>query len=668
MARSQPWTLQTSNVTSSLNSIYFISSTTGFAVGDGGKILKTTNGGNTWITQTSGVTVQLNGVYFTSATTGYCVGGSGKILKTTNSGSTWVALTDTSTQYLYGVYFTDANTGYVVGWNGTILKTSNAGSTWTNQTSGITECLYAIHFITSTTGYAVGGSGTTARVLKTTNGGTIWTAQTCGATHVLRTVHFTAIDTGFVAGDNGVMKGTTNGGTNWSTVTSTTTFNIHALCFPWISLGYAICSSGNVDKTINGGSTWAVSATLTANDLLSAFFINPSTGWACGVGGTIIKTTTGGETCTNTANAGSDFSMCSGTPTALNGSGGLIYSWSPSAGLSSTTIANPIANPATTTTYTVTVTQANSCSSTDNVVVTVKPSPSVTAGADQLLCHGDSITLTATGTATIAWNNGVTNGVPFSPSSSGTYIVTATASNGCTDRDTVIVTVNQLPVCEAGSDMTVCSGDSIVLTATGGATYVWNNGITNAVPFIALNSIIYTVTVTDNNGCKALDSVTVTVNPIPPTPIISLDSNMIISDATSGNQWYLNDTLIPGATSQSYTVTTEGNYYVIVTLNNCPSDTSDIFGFHVGINEFALKNFIIYPIPAREHITVDNKNAPGKNYQLNIRNIAGQEMITQTINFSNPVIIDIRGLCNGVYLLQLINEGECLVEKIVIEK
>ena len=73
------------------------------------------------------------------------------------------------------------------------------------------------------------------------------------------------------------------------------------------------------------------------------------------------------------ANAGPDVTIFEEGSTQLNGSGGVTYTWTPSYGLSDTTIANPVANPMQTTTYYLTVTSPAGCVSTDSVIVTVLP-------------------------------------------------------------------------------------------------------------------------------------------------------------------------------------------------------------------------------------------------------------------------------------------------------
>ncbi|MGB5288258.1 MAG: hypothetical protein WBN42_07175, partial [Ignavibacteriaceae bacterium] len=98
-----------------LNSVKCISPTVGWAVGDFGTILKTTNGGTTWTQQTSGIDGSLNDVIFTDANTGTAVSSGGKILRTTNGGTTWTQQTSGTGGWLKGVTFTDENNGTGVG-------------------------------------------------------------------------------------------------------------------------------------------------------------------------------------------------------------------------------------------------------------------------------------------------------------------------------------------------------------------------------------------------------------------------------------------------------------------------------------------------------------------------------------------------------------------------
>jgi IPT/TIG domain/Photosynthesis system II assembly factor YCF48 len=162
------WFKQTSGSIEWLNGVDFSDAAHGWAVGDGGTILATTNGGATWGAQSSGGCATLEAVAFSDATHGWAVGEGGTILATTNGGATWGAQSSGTTEWLNGVAFSDANHGWAVGEGGTILATTNGGATWGAQSSGNTEWLFGVAFSDATHGWAVGGDGI---ILATTTGG-----------------------------------------------------------------------------------------------------------------------------------------------------------------------------------------------------------------------------------------------------------------------------------------------------------------------------------------------------------------------------------------------------------------------------------------------------------------------------------------------------------------
>lgn len=222
------------------------------------------------------------------------------------------------------------------------------------------------------------------------------------------------------------------------------------------------------------------------------------------------------------ANAGTDINLCFGSSATLNASGGTGYVWSPPQGLSNPSISNPIVTTTNTTTYTVTVTTAGGCISTDAVIVNAKPLPMVDAGSNQAVCQGNSAVMnpTTNGT-TYSWSPAGMFDFPNSSNPTttpaSTSVFTLTVSDGtCSANDVVTVSVTPLPIANAGADITICTGTSATLTATGGGTYSWlpvtglsNASIANPVanPGVTTN---YTVTVT-NNGCVATDIMVVNV-------------------------------------------------------------------------------------------------------------------------------------------------------------
>ena len=147
-----------------LLAVSFADAIHGIAVGGGGKILKTIDGGAHWTTLTSPVTNYLYGVSYIDSTTATIVGTQGKILRTVDGGSTWTQQPSGTTSYFYGVSFSDKNTGMAVGENGKILFTTNGGSSWINKSSHTAYNLYGVVFFDTTRWYAVGGSGTIVRM------------------------------------------------------------------------------------------------------------------------------------------------------------------------------------------------------------------------------------------------------------------------------------------------------------------------------------------------------------------------------------------------------------------------------------------------------------------------------------------------------------------------
>jgi hypothetical protein len=139
--------------------------------------------------------------------------------------------------------------------------------------------------------------------------------------------------------------------------------------------------------------------------------------------------------------------------------------------------------------------------------------------------------LSASGGTTYLWSNGDTTAtIEVNPTVTTTYTVTVSDDLGNTDTDSVTVTVNELPIADAGNDQTVCEGDTITLTASGGTEYIWSTGETTASIQVAPSSdTLYTVEVI-SNGCTSTDDVTVFVNP---SPNLTVSNNITIVEGDS---------------------------------------------------------------------------------------------------------------------------------------
>ncbi|MCP9769031.1 hypothetical protein EGI22_14025, partial [Lacihabitans sp. LS3-19] len=241
-----------------------------------------------------------------------------------------------------------------------------------------------------------------------------------------------------------------------------------------------------------------------------------------------------------------DATVCEGQTANIgvstsNGTSPYSYSWTGPNSFTST-LQNPSISNVTSAeagVYTVLVTDAATCFFTATASITVNALPVPNPGTNSPVCVGQNINLTSSGGISYQWTG--PNG--FSSNSqnptinnaalnqSGNYAVTVTNALGCTASAQVAVSVNPLPTPAAGNDSPVCEGGTVNLNASGGTSYSWSgpdgfssNSQNPQISNIALIAGgIYTVTVTDANGCTATAQTTVTVNPLP-NPIAGNDS------------------------------------------------------------------------------------------------------------------------------------------------
>jgi|GEM_PF-801464 len=277
--------------------------------------------------------------------------------------------------------------------------------------------------------------------------------------------------------------------------------------------------------------------------------------------------------------------LCAGQSTTLSAFGGGAYLWSTGQAGASITV-----TPTATTTYSVTATD-NGCAGSDDVTVTVNSTTATVSAAPTTVCPGLTSVLTATGGGTYAWSTGQSGAViSVTPLTTTTYTVTVT-NNGCSDIKSVTVNVqNNLVATAMASPTTLCAGESTTLTATGGATYSWSNGLSGAtVSVTPAATTTYSVTAT-NNGCTGTADVTVVVNPIP-VPTASASQATICAGQTttltatgggtyawSSGQSGASISVTPSATT-TYTVTVTSNSCtatatVLVTVNPLPTATA----------------------------------------------------------------------------------------------
>lgn len=229
--------------------------------------------------------------------------------------------------------------------------------------------------------------------------------------------------------------------------------------------------------------------------------------------------------------------VCTGGTINLfaNGTSGVTYNWSSSTGFSSS-VQNPTITNVTSVqsgTYAVSTSSAGCTGAATSIVITVNPLPNPSAVASQsAYCEGNTIMLSGSSATTYTWSGpgsfsantqtiSITNA---STTTAGIYTLSVTDGNGCSNSNTVNVTVNTNPVITATANPGfICVGQTINLTAGGGNSYTWNgpSSYTSAIqsPSITnastLNAGTYTVVVTAANSCTSSAITTVSVNTLP---------------------------------------------------------------------------------------------------------------------------------------------------------
>ncbi|MDE0467241.1 MAG: YCF48-related protein [Candidatus Poribacteria bacterium] len=280
-----------------LQDVYFTDDQNGLVVGNGGLMLKTSDGGKTWEKIEvdmrppgagqrpggggggppagfgRGGPAPLYNIYFIDENVGYITGGRGTILKTEDGGKTWarkMARSDTPGRggrpggiraNLMGIQMINETTGFIAGSENTILKTTDGGETWigSSERARVGETrnnLENILFVSPTTGWVIGSFGT---LLHTMDGGENWEKRDPGFDNNLFGIHFLDENTGWICGQEGLILHTTDGGATWNQQKTESYDDLHDIIFVDAMVGWAVGGYNSVLHTTDGGQTWTVS-------------------------------------------------------------------------------------------------------------------------------------------------------------------------------------------------------------------------------------------------------------------------------------------------------------------------------------------------------------------------------------------------------------------------
>jgi hypothetical protein len=440
---------------------------------------------------------------------------------------------------------------------------------------------------------------------------------------------------------------------NGCTAAAPTVFNVtvNTLPVPTISGQSSMCiNSGNYNYTTEAGMTnyiWSLSSGGVINYGSGTNQIQVS--WIAAGAQTVSVTYSNGTGCS------------AATPTVFN------------------VTVNPLPNPAGTITGT-----ANVCAGANSVNYSVASIPNTITYI--WILPPNATIVSGNGTNSITVNYG-TNAL-----SGNIFVYGNNLCGNGTSSLPFAVTVTPLPV-SAGNitgPASVCQGLSgavySVGTITNATGYNWTvppgaaivaGANTNSITIdFSLVAVSGNITVLGTNSCgngTLSPNFAVTVNAIPPAPIISALGDILTSNAPTGNQWYFEGNAIVAATGQTWTAQQSGWYWDVVTINGCSSDTSNhIYILMVGIEQQSDgSDVVLYPNPNEGVFTLMFTSPKQENYDIRVYNNLGVqifEMKNLDVIGTTSQNIDLRPALNGVYSVVITNDLKSMVKKIVINK
>ncbi|MGB3949278.1 MAG: T9SS type A sorting domain-containing protein [Bacteroidia bacterium] len=492
----------------------------------GGVDISTNSGGN-WSASYTGAAVWAVG--YNAGVVFAGTNGDG-VFSSTNNGVNWtqtsVGINNINTPAILLASGTDIFAGAFLGG---VFRSTNEGVSWAQMNSGLTNI--AVQALASnTTNLFAGTSGSGGGVFTSTNNGTSWNLVNSGITN--NNVTSFAIDgTTTYAGTygDGVFLSTNNGG-NWNAVnTGLTNTTVQALLKDNSGL-YAGTFYGGVFKSTNNGVSWSAVNNGLTNSNVNAFATN-GTRILAGTYGGVFYTTDGGTNWVATNTGLTNLSVLS-----LNLSGPYAFAGTEGGGV-------------------------------------------------YFSCD--------TGNTWTAINDGMFNFSIKSLAVADSNVYAASQGGAVFKRPLSEVFRANVTIAQTDGSNPSCENVPITFTATpycGGcpASYQWkvdgvDVGMDTAVYTTSAltNGQVVTCVLTSNlpgiyNSPDTSNAITINVTSAPPTPTITQNNMVLTSSASTGNQWYVNDTIIPGATAQTYTITENGDYTVISTINGCKSDTSAV--------------------------------------------------------------------------------------------
>tara|TARA_R110002050_G_scaffold297339_2_gene458631 strand:+ start:42133 stop:48060 length:5928 start_codon:yes stop_codon:yes gene_type:complete len=367
------------------------------------------------------------------------------------------------------------------------------------------------------------------------------------------------------------------------------------------------------------------------------------------------------------------------TTTASGGTSPYSYAWSN--GASTSGLTNLGAGV-----FSVDVTDANGCMTSDFASISEPAAVVVDLGSARILCDGESMILDAgAGFSSYVWTSGNSSQMDTVTAANlgvGTFNVgvMVTDGNGCMGDDSVDVSVSAPVVTSIVGAASLCSYETGSLDAGPGfSSYSWSNNSSSqlinvyAVDYPAGNHV-FTVTVTDANGCAGEAMDTVIIHPevmvdLGADTVVWKESPYIIM-ADSGYASYLWNT---GATTQNLEVTTAGTYSLMVTdsTTGCAGEDDIQIDFVLSNGDFSAASLRLYPNPAVNNIYIDFANFAHQGIvEVQVISITGQLVRTYNVDVSGnngTASLDVSKLATGTYMVKFEYEGQNIVKQFTIK-
>jgi photosystem II stability/assembly factor-like uncharacterized protein len=711
----------TSGLIGRVENLHFRNRTQGILVSGNGGILNTQNAGLTFGKRESGATVNLSTVQWLTDTSALVVGDSGVVLKTTDAGLTFNRIQTSFTNTITDLWAVDSLYAYAALGNGRVLKTIDAGETWTFQTTLAIVPFYGIHFLNRNVGMVVGDN----EIYKTSNGGASWIPCNTGIplNGDLSEVWVISPSIAYAVGGFGKMYKTINGGDLWEPIFPDDNTNAEISEMQFFSEDTAYFSRlSSQHLTFDGAATVgsASTACLANNGGMSTIHL-PERNWGFaggGLGGVFHSLQQLGIYRTYLQ----DSTFCPGSKLLVgyNASGLFLNTHTFTAQISNSagSFANPVnigslvlPTPHTIPAGIITCTLPANLTGTgyrirvvcddpaligpDNgyditISNNLEPLVSIISPNQEIDCSNNFLNLTAVGTAlglnpSFVWRlNGSI--VPSSGnqvsltdlSGVSEIVVQAQSSLLCTitpfTTDTLVFTIGAAPEVFAGNDTTLCFGETLNIGEASNLTASWfptnflsdpNSPITVASP---QENVAYILTLTDLNGCAGKDTVNISVNSLPTTPVITENAGYLIINVAEGNSisWLLNGEIIPEELNDSLLIFSFGDYTANVADEFGCNSTSAVYNVSSVSNQITNQNVNDFNVFQQNSTLILNGLDVSTTGNVLIYDISGRIVHTSALATKDgSASISLPQLIEGIYFISVCTSTQQLVKKVL---